>query len=154
MIVLDANVFLRMLATPGTPQDARRAAAARALFQSIEDRAVEAATNDAIVAEVAFVLTSSRHYALPRPRAAAILAQLLRLPNLAMSAKPACLSALRIWTEHPNLDFPDALAIAQARATGAHLASFDGDVRRLAGVPLWEANPPADQPSGLDSGRA
>lgn len=60
MIVLDANVFLRMRAAPGTPNDAQRAAAARALLQSIEDRVVEATTNDAIVAEMVFVLASAR----------------------------------------------------------------------------------------------
>ncbi len=137
MIVLDANIFLRMLAAPATPQDARRATEARTLFQAIETRSVEATTNDAVIAEVAFVLTSPRHYALPRPRAAAILGQLLRMPNLVLPAKSSGLSALLIWTEHPKLDFPDALVIAQARATGAHLASFDNDVRRLADVPLW-----------------
>lgn len=57
-----------------------------------------------------------------------------------MPVKAACQAALRICAEHPKLDFPDALVIAHARTTGARLASFDGNVRRIAGVPRWDRN--------------
>lgn len=136
MIVLDASIFLRMLATPGTPQDAGRAAAARVLFQSSEERAVEATTNDVVLAEVAFVLTSPRHDALPRPRAAVILGQ------LHSPAEPRRTGEVLVPFLPAHMDRTSDARLPRCARHRAHPPTFDGDVRRFAGEPLREADGP------------
>lgn len=141
MIAIDANVFLRLLSQPATEQDTVWAAEARTLFRAIEARSVDARTNEAVVAEVVFILSAARHYAVDRTTVADWIGRLLRLPSLGLPTKAACLDALDLWARHPVLDFPDALVIVQARTGGGAVATFDRDVRRLAAVPLWT---PAD----------
>jgi predicted nucleic acid-binding protein len=138
VIVVDAKVFLRTLTQPATAADIPRAESARRLFADIQGRRELAFACEAVVAEVAFILTSPRHYGVPRREAAEALIRLIRLPGLHVPEKTTVLAGLRLWAAHAQLDFPDALVVAYARAAGARLASFDADVRRLAAVPLWE----------------
>ncbi len=72
---LDTNIFLRYL----TRDDAQKHQACLALFQQAEQSQVSLVTSEAVIAEVVYVLSSPKHYQLPRPRIQIALARLLIL---------------------------------------------------------------------------
>lgn len=76
-IVVDANVFLRYILRAGTPQDTENAAIAASLFGQCELGFLEITANAAIIAEVVFILSSRRHYALSRAETVSRLLPLL-----------------------------------------------------------------------------
>ena len=82
MIFLDANFFLRWLTPPATATDVSRSSTAVALFSRLERGDVEATTSETILAEVAFGLTSKRHYSASVEAAAETLATAIQLPGL------------------------------------------------------------------------
>ena len=61
MIFVDPSSCLRYLVQPITPQDRVNERRVAALFGSVELGAVEITTSEAILAKVAFILTSPRH---------------------------------------------------------------------------------------------
>ncbi len=65
MIFLDANYFLRAITNPTSPETARMQRIAADLLRRAEQGAVELTTSDAVIAEVAFIVTSTNVYALP-----------------------------------------------------------------------------------------
>ena len=134
MIFVDASVFLRYLVQPVTPQDQISERQAAALFALVDTGAVEVTTSEAILAEVAFILTSPRHYGAPRSVAAAGLKALLRPRGCRMPAKELALRALDLWVAHPVLSFPDALGAASSSLRGYELATFDIALSRTPGV--------------------
>lgn len=139
MIFLDANVFLRWLAGPATVDNAVRNAMATALFDQIERREAEATTSEAILAEVAFILTSKRHYGVAVVDAAGYLADAVQYPGLrfAPGRKEQYLRALELWAERPALGFVDALTAAMVEHSDHMLATFDSDFEGLAGIEYW-----------------
>ncbi len=114
MNFLDANYFLRWLGEPTTDIDVTRNSTATALFAQIQAGTVEATTSEAILAEVAFVLTSKHHYGLSAEIAAAYLAATVRMTGLKLAPgrKRLYLRALEIWGERPRLGFVDSLTVA------------------------------------------
>lgn len=84
MTFLDANIFLRYLVAPTSPDTQAMHDETTALFEAIERGDEEASTSEAILAEVAFVLASPRQYNLPGANVAAYLAPLLRPPRLTL----------------------------------------------------------------------
>ncbi len=112
---------------------------AAALFAAIARGDEEGATSEAVIAEVAFVLTSLRQYRLSPDAAARNLAPLLRMQGLRVlpTQKRRCLHALDLWLEHPRLDFVDALTAATVQETGMRLATFDGDFDAFPEIKRW-----------------
>ena len=137
MIFVDANVFLRYLIQPVTPPDRINAHRAAVLFALVDAGAAEITTSDAILAEVAFILTSPRHYAASRSMAATGLKTLLRSQGRRMPEKDVSLRALDLWVGHPVLSYPDALAAAYSALHGDELATFDNALSRTPGVTAY-----------------
>src|SRR5688572_3187846 len=106
MIVVDASLYLRYLVQPVMPQDRINESRAAALFALVDSEAAEATTLEAILAEVAFILTSSRHYGSSRPTATADLKALLRPRGCRVPAKEVALRALDIWSRIRTYVFP------------------------------------------------
>ena len=134
MIFVDASVFLRYLVQPVTSQDQISERQAAAFLAQVNAGAVEVTTSEAILAEVAFILTSPRHYDAPRSTAAAGLKALLRPRGCRMPGKELALRALDQWVAHPVLSFPDALGAAYSAVRGYELATFDNALSRTPGV--------------------
>lgn len=143
MIFLDANLFLRALTRSDQPDVQSTSRAAADLFRRADLGEVELITSDAVIAEVAFVLTARARYALAADDAAARIATLLRLRGVRLRDKRIILRALDIWAEHPGLGFVDALTAAYARQPGMRLASFDSDFDQVSGIDRWSPEDPA-----------
>lgn len=138
MMYLDANIFLRALTTSPEEPVQHMNQAAGDLFHQMERGEFLATTSDAIIAEVAFVLTSKAHYHLPVDDASDRIATLVRLQGLRLRDKKMILEALDVWKKHPRLGFVDALAAAHAMQPGTTLVSFDSDFDRVSGVARWQ----------------
>ena len=138
MIFVDATFFLRYLVQPVTPQDRINERRAAALFASVESGAAEITTSEAILAEVALILTSPRHYAAPRSIAAAGVKALLRPRGCRMPAKEVSLRALDLWVTSPELSFPDAVGAAYSALRGHQVATFDIALSRAPGVTAYK----------------
>lgn len=133
MTFLDANIFVRFLA----PGDERQGAACRALFRAIDTGKVDATTSEAIVAEIVYVLGSTRgaSYGVTRHDIVARLRPLLTVRGLTIPNKPAVLQALDLFEAQTFLDFADVLAIALTDHLGLDsITSFDHDFDRIVGV--------------------
>ncbi len=137
MIFVDANCYLRFLTEPITPQDRINQTRARALFELVESGAVVVTTSEAILVEVAYILTSSRHYDGERALAAASLKSLLQPRACRMPAKDVSLRALDLWAAHPELSFPDALGAAYSERRVYELGTFDRALLRTPGVTAY-----------------
>jgi predicted nucleic acid-binding protein len=138
-VFLDANVFLRYLVAPASPETQAMRDFAAELFAAIARGDEEGATSEAVIAEVAFVLTSPRQYRLSPAAAAELLAPILRTRGLHVlpTHKRHCLRALDLWAEHPRLDFVDALTVSTVQENGMRLATFDGDFDAFSNIERW-----------------
>ncbi len=134
MIFVDANVFLRHLIQPSTVHDRIHAEYAAHLFKRAEDDETSITTSEAILAEVVFILSDSRHYNFPRSAVQVGVQSLLRTRGLTLPAKDFCLHALELWVAHSKLSFPDALGAAYSELRGYDLATFDVALSRTVGV--------------------
>jgi predicted nucleic acid-binding protein len=124
-ILLDANVFLRALAKPPDPAIHWMHDEARELFRKATRGEALLTTTDAIVAEVAFILTSKAHYGLSVDDACTRMRLLVGIRNLRFHGKRNVMRALDLWPQHPRLDFPDVLLAVIADLDSLTLASFD-----------------------------
>lgn len=138
MIFVDANFFLRALTWSPQREVQEMADLAGDLFRQAERGGVELTTSDAVIAEVAFVLTSKAHYALDAADAAARLAALLRVRGLKLREKRVILQALELWGTSPKLGFVDALTASYAQRSDIELASFDADFDQIPGIRRWQ----------------
>ena len=136
MTFLDANVFLRYLVAPTSPETRAMQDGATALFEAIERGDEAATTSEAVLAEVAFVLASPRQFSLPAADVAAYLAPLIRLPGLKLprGQKRRYLRALDVWAATPRLGFVDALTVALVEHSATELATFDADFDAVPGI--------------------
>jgi predicted nucleic acid-binding protein len=138
MIFLDANILLRALVDPSGPDSRRLHEVASDLLRQASRGDVEVTTSDAILAEVAFILTARAHYQLPANVAAGLISPIVLLRGFRHPEKREILRALEIWASVPRLGFVDALTLAYARAPGMRLASFDSDFDALPGIDRWQ----------------
>ena len=138
MIFLDANVLLRAFVQPDDPLTQRFSQVATELFRRASRGEVEITTSDAVLAEVAFILTAKAHANLPVPVAAGFLASFVQLRGFRHGEKHSLLSALDFWTNRPRLGFVDALTAARVQAPGMRLASCDTDFDGLPGIDRWQ----------------
>jgi uncharacterized protein len=127
---LDTTIFLRYL----THDDGQQYQACLALFQQAEQNQVNLVTSEAVITEVVYVLSSPKHYNLPRPRIQIALARLLILSGLKMPHRQVCLRALDLYTKHP-LDFEDCLVLAHMEQQElAQLYSYDQGFDQISGI--------------------
>jgi predicted nucleic acid-binding protein len=138
VILLDANVFLRYLTEPVTPEDERAHQTATALFQMIESGQESFTTSDAVLAEVIYILSAKRHYGVPRLEVTKLLKPILELRGCRLPRKRSILHALDVWNSRPKLSFVDALMVVSAEHLELPLASFDGEVNRVLGHRRWQ----------------
>ncbi len=137
MIFLDANILLRALVRSPDPRIRRMNQIAGDLLRAAERGDVEVTTSDAVIAEVAFILTSRAHYQLAASDAAGRIATLVRLRGVKLRDKRIVLRALDLWTANPNLGFVDALTASYAQQPGVELATFDSDFDHLPEIVRW-----------------
>ena len=137
MIFLDANFFLRALTDSHLPADQAKKAVARNLFRQADRAEVELTTSEAVIAEVAYVLTSKNQYALKADEASARIETLVRLRGLKLQDKRVLLDALKFWSEHPRIGFVDALAASYGQQPGIELATFDSHFDQISEVNRW-----------------
>lgn len=140
--LLDANVILRFLRQDHPDMGA----AARALFQAAGRGEVCLLLDDAIVAEVVYVLQGP--YKQERSAiAAALLALVRRAPAVRPLRSAAVLEdALGRYRDHAGVDFADALLAALAAERGVPVASFDRDLDRFADVTRFDPLSPTPDP--------
>ncbi len=141
MIVVDTNLFVRYLIGVVVPTDEPLVAAANDLFDAVMDGREQVATNDAVVAEVVFILHAPRHYGLPRPEVSQRLLPILSHPSCHLPEKERVLRAFPLWVERPRISFVDALTAAQALWIGQPLATFDEALAGLPSLARWQADP-------------
>jgi predicted nucleic acid-binding protein len=137
VIFVDASIYVRYLVQPVTPQDRINERRAAALFALVESGAVEITTSEAILAEVAIILSNPRHYGASRSTAATGLKALLRPRGCRMPSKEVSLRALDIWVTQPELSLPDALGAAYSALRGYELATLDVALSRAPGVTTY-----------------
>lgn len=137
MIFLDANMFLRALTRSPDPAIQRMNRIAGDLFREAERGDVDVTTSEAVIAEVAYVLTSKAHYRLAVEDAAGRLAAMLRPSGVKIRVKRVVLHALDLWADNPALGFVDALTAIHARQPGVELATFDTDFDTIPGITRW-----------------
>lgn len=125
MTFLDTNIILRFL----TRDDEEKAQACRALFQRVERGEEEVTLGEAILTEVCYILSSSRHtYRLKREDIRARLLPLLGLRGLRLRDKRLHLRALDLYVQYPRLDIEDAVSVARMEALGLkEIYSYDTD---------------------------
>lgn len=135
-VFVDANYFIRAMAASRTPQDESWAIQARSLFRDAATGRQILRTSEAVIAEVAFVLSSKRHFGLAPAEVVQRLRAVLDVEGLRFAQKRVCQEALDIWIEHPRIGFVDALAAAYARQPDTVLATFDAHFRTIEGVSI------------------
>lgn len=148
MIFLDANIFLRYLVTPTTPETQSMQEIATALFAAVERGEEDVTTTEVVLHEVAYVLASKKHYNVPASEIATYLAPILRMPGMKLprGEKRLYLRALDIYVAHPQLEFADAIVAARAKRLGVPLATFDRNFARLPFVIPWVPAAGANSP--------
>jgi predicted nucleic acid-binding protein len=107
------------------------------VFRAVSAGTAEAMVSDAVLAEVAFMLTSPRHFGMAVPDVTARLSTIVRLPRLRVSDRQTLLQAFAVWESRPRLGFVDALTAAQARRLNVDLLTFDSDFDRIDGIRFW-----------------
>ncbi|MCL5256934.1 MAG: PIN domain-containing protein [Chloroflexi bacterium] len=131
MRFLDTNIILRYL----TRDDEEKAAACFQLFQRLKNGEEEAMVSEAVITEVAYVLSARAHYGLSPEEIRVRLVPILSLRGLKLRQKRLYLRALDIYSSHPFLDFEDALSAAYMEANGiTEILSYDTDFDRVAGL--------------------
>lgn len=127
---VDTDIIIRLL----TGDDPKKQAAAKALFEEVEQGRLDLAAPDTVIADAVYVLSSPRLYALKRAQVTALLTPLVRLTHFEVQNKSAVLQALALF-ETTNLDFGDLLIVASMQHTRADtLYSYDKGFDRIAGV--------------------
>jgi predicted nucleic acid-binding protein len=127
---IDADVIVRFL----TGDDPKKQQRATQLFERVERGAIQIATPITTFADVVYVLSSRRLYAVERPKIAAMLNALLRLPGFVVQQRESVLRALTLYGAS-NLDFGDAMIAASMLTDGVDaLYSYDRDFDKLTGI--------------------
>lgn len=137
MIFVDANFFLSAFTEPMNENDEFFYAVATTFLEKVEVGELEFTTSDAVLAEVAFILTSNKHYNIPVSVAAIALVSIVRARGFRHRDKNTLQRAIGIWTAHPRIGFVDALSAAYAQAPEMLLATFDADFDPLPGINRW-----------------
>lgn len=120
---IDTDVILRLI----TGDDLRKQEDAAKLFKKVVQGELILSTPDTAIADAVFILSSTKHYNLPRPEIRDALSALIRYTNFKVDNKQAVLTALDIYAA-ANIDFGDAVLIALAAQTDSKtIYSYDHD---------------------------
>lgn len=138
MIFVDANVILRSLTRPMDEKAQMHQEYAATLFRLARRGDLQFTTSDAVLAEVAFILTAPKHYQRPVADAAALISTIIRLRGFRHPNKRVLHRSLELWADNPQLGFVDALTATYGRSTGMILATFDSDFDSLADIVRWQ----------------
>lgn len=138
MIFLDANVLIYALIQQDNAETQRFREIAHQLLRRAARGQIQITTSDAVLAEVAFILTAKTQANLPVSLVASSLYGIVQLRGFRHQEKHALLRALEIWTNRPSLGFVDALTAAYAQGPGIRLATFDADFNALPGIDRWQ----------------
>ena len=143
MIFLDANVFLRFLVPPDSPELERFALPARNLWNAVRERTVQATTSEVVLHEVCYVLQSPRQYGYDVPKIVDAVMSLVMLPGIDFPGddKDIYLRALDIFRSSPKLGFADSVIAARCERAGHELATFDKHFADLSFLHLWRPEP-------------
>jgi predicted nucleic acid-binding protein len=137
VIFIDANIVLRALTQPTDDTSRGFQMAAANLMRRAEQGELQITTSDAVLAEVAFVLTSKNQYNIPSATAAAMIAAVVRLRGFRHPERQILLRALELWQDHPRIEFVDALTASYAINSGMLLATFDAHFDRFPQIARW-----------------
>jgi predicted nucleic acid-binding protein len=130
MPVVDSSVFVRML----TGDDPVKQAASEELFAQVAAGTMTVAVPVIVIAEVVFVLKSTKLYGFDRAQIAQALGTLVRQPHVHVEHESDVLRALDIFGSS-GLGFGDALLVAAVERTAAPaLYSYDQHFDRFATV--------------------
>lgn len=131
MRFLDTNVFLRYL----TADDRPKAEACLRFFQRLKEGSEQAATCEAIITEIVYVLSSRSLYSLTHEEISTRLRPILALRGLRLPQKRLYFHALDIYASSPFLDFEDALCVAHMEQAGiTEIVSYDTDFDRVPSI--------------------
>jgi predicted nucleic acid-binding protein len=139
MRYLDTNVILRYL----TRDDPVKAQACYEFFQRVKAGEEVVITCEAVIAEVVYVLASTRQYQLSRDDIRARLVPILSLKGLHLPLQRVYLQALDVYVENPRLDFEDALLVAHmAKRKVTEIYSYDQGFDKVPAVTRVTPAPP------------
>ena len=140
MIFLDANVILRYVTRPTTPDVRALHETSKALFRAVRRGDEEVTTTEVVLHEVAYILASKAHYNLAAADVATTLKSFLRLRGVKLPTgeKRLYLRALDLYAAHPRLGFADAIVAERVRAAGIPLATLDAHFDHLPGITKWQ----------------
>ena len=130
MQFIDANVFLRFL----TRDDPVKAERVKTLLERAEQGEVELTTNEAVISELVFVLSSPKLYNLNRERIRTLLIPIVSLRGLKLSNRTVFLRAFDLYAGTP-MDFVDALVVAHMEARKVtEVYSYDEHFDNVSGI--------------------
>jgi predicted nucleic-acid-binding protein len=127
---VDADVIVRLL----TGDDLTKQRKAVELFERVERGELVLRTPVTTIADVVYVLSSSRLYKVERSAVAEMLQTLIRLPGFEVDSQAEVMAALDLFAQ-TRLDFGDALiAAGMLLAQEKTLYSYDRDFDKLDAV--------------------
>ena len=132
MAILDANVLVRYLVRDDPDLTQR----SLLFLERIRDGGLEAVLLEGVIAEVVFVLSSKRLYAVEREVIRDRLLPVLNLPGILSEQKHIYARALDIFVQYRRLSFVDALCVAHAENedNDRTVLSFDRGFRNIPGL--------------------
>jgi predicted nucleic acid-binding protein len=134
---VDTNVFVRYL----SGEETNLTQIARDVFDPVNGDDTFFTTNDAVIAEVIYVLTSPKLYRLSRNDVVNRLQAVLQLPTCKLESLAIISEAMFIWQHHSKLSFVDALCIASATGHNLELVTFDTALAKIANTARWDLRP-------------
>lgn len=133
-MLLDANIFLRYLVDPTTPELDRQHQLVSKLFLSLADQSTVATVTKTTLSEVFFVLTSPKIYAFSPADAVALMRPLIALRGLKLPGREVVELALDLYVSYPALGFDDCLLAAHSLTSDVPVCTFDRHFDRIPGL--------------------
>jgi predicted nucleic acid-binding protein len=131
MRFVDTNVFIR----PLTNDDPAKARACQDFLLQVDRGEVEVTTCEAIISEVACILSSRATYGMSHAEIRARFAPYLRMRGLRLPGKSVFLEALDLFAANPALDFEDTVCVAHMRQAGiTEILSYDRHLDHIPGI--------------------
>jgi len=120
---IDTNIFVRFI----TGDDEKQSPPSYEIMKKLSAGELEATTNEAVIAEICYVLTSKKlPYQLIPSEVKERLVPVLALRGLHIEHKRILFDALDIFASSPGLDFVDALNVAHMNSEEIELIiSYD-----------------------------
>lgn len=134
-VLVDTNLFVRVLVGAAERDDPRLLRTAEALFGHAERGDLNVTPSEAVVSEVVWVMTS--YYKADRGDVTDGLTSILSSQGCVMPTRHGCIAALRVWRDTSSLSFVDALLTVTAERSGRELATRDEKLARYSTASIW-----------------